>query len=499
MTEIPIRFGSPELFGRVRKFFLDRGFTDEEVTRRLKQSKDALEPDEPPNVVRPDATAADLLVGLFLKFSSAPATLCESLLGGEALKDLADLGLIRPEGDQLRATVRIRPISSLFVLSDTWDPNPGGARVIDDVVYPPDITNTLTYLSYIPLSPCKRFLEVCGGSGIAGLIAADCFASRAYSYDISERSTQFARFSAMLNGLENFEAATGDVYAPANGLTFDRIAAHPPYVPVLKHTWVFHAGGNDGEQISRKCVEDLPRHLAPGGRFYCRCLGSDREIAYEQRVRQWLGGRQDEFDIAVVVLRIVEPAQLFSSGVLQGTAGPRDYDAWRRLFETLKISRFLQVVIVIQRRTEPRPVYTVRREHGSRSGPRELGWLLDWETALAKGAEERILNSTLMPGDVQLILNNVIRDSDWSLSGQRLLVDYPYHSNWEVDALAAYLLPRLDGGLTGAALREKMIGEGAISSDFPPADFARALGGMVSMGYIRMDGEFQLPAPRQQA
>jgi hypothetical protein len=494
MTPIPIRFGSQELFARVREMFLDRGFSDEEVIRRLKESKDALEPDEPPNVVRPGATAQDLLVGLFLKFSSAPDALCVSLLGDDALKDLAELGLIRSEDGQVRATVRIRPLGSLFVLSDTWDPNPGGDKIIDDVVYPPDITNTLNYLSYIPLSPCERFLEVCGGSGVAALIAASCFASKAYSYDIADRSTQFARFSGMLNGLDNFEAATGDAYEPANGLTFDRIAAHPPYVPVLKHTWVFHAGGNDGEQISRKCIADLPRHLAQGGRFYCRCLGSDRDTPYEQRVREWLGDQQDEFDIAVAVLRVVEPVQFFSSGVLRGSAGPKDFDAWKRLFETLKISRFLQVVIVIQRRTESRPVFTVRREHGLKSGPRELDWLLRWETEMAKGAEKRILTSLLKPGQVRLTAENVIRDGDWGLNSQRLLVDYPYYSNWEVDPLAAYLIPRLESGITGAQLREKLIGNGAIAGDFPPDAFAKALGEMISMGYIEIEGEFELPA-----
>ena len=43
----------------------------------------------------------------------------------------------------------------------------------------------------------------------------------------------------------------GDMYAPVEGLTFDRIVTHPPYIPAKQTGLIFRDGGEDGEQIIR--------------------------------------------------------------------------------------------------------------------------------------------------------------------------------------------------------------------------------------------------------
>jgi hypothetical protein len=79
-----------------------------------------------------------------------------------------------------------------------------------------------------------------------GLAAAASFADNAWAIDVADRSTDFARFNARLNGLSNVTAVSGDLYAPVAGLTFDRIVAHPPYVPSRETTMVYRDGGATG-------------------------------------------------------------------------------------------------------------------------------------------------------------------------------------------------------------------------------------------------------------
>src|SRR5439155_22250135 len=117
----------------------------------------------------------------------------------------------------------------------------------------------------------------------------------------------FADFNRRINGISNFVASAGDLYEPAGGLTFDRIVAHPPYVPVYRPQLIFDSGGQDGEQIVRRIIEGLPRYLRPGGRFTALTMGSDRgdsdqgrsdrDHPFEHRLREWLGSREAEFDV----------------------------------------------------------------------------------------------------------------------------------------------------------------------------------------------------------
>ena len=55
------------------------------------------------------------------------------------------------------------------------------------------------------------------------------------------------------------------MYAPAGERQFDRIVVHPPYVPVLRPKYIYHDGGDDGEQIVRRAVTEMFPYLAPGG------------------------------------------------------------------------------------------------------------------------------------------------------------------------------------------------------------------------------------------
>jgi methylase of polypeptide subunit release factors len=120
--------------------------------------------------------------------------------------------------------------------------------------------------------------------------------------DINPRAIRFAAFNQKLNGIEGASLYCGDLFEPVRSKVFDRIVAHPPYVPMLADKVVFRDGGVDGERVSMEVIRQLPRHLADGGEFYGYLMLSNRvEAAAELRVREMLGVDGREFDVALLV------------------------------------------------------------------------------------------------------------------------------------------------------------------------------------------------------
>jgi len=302
---IPLRLGTDEEFAALRSALAAASYTEPAICERLgiqkiSQFPFATENRPPARTLTEHPDSLDLLIRLFLENLSVERDAARTL----PLDLLATLGLIVSHGADaglLSGTVMLHPLRDLYIVSDRpssieWDQR----RPPDDFVYPAMIPNSQLFLDLIQPGPCDAFLDLCAGTGIAALVAARDGAAHAYSYDITQRSTVFAEFNRRLNGITNFSAAQGDLYQPAGELTFDRIVAHPPYVPVYRPQLIFDSGGQDGEQIVRRIIEGLPRYLRPGGRFYGLTMGSDRESPFEQRLREWLSPAEREFDVAFV-------------------------------------------------------------------------------------------------------------------------------------------------------------------------------------------------------
>ena len=231
----------------------------------------------------------DALIRLFLDEEPVPEDRAAALLDAEGLKLMDALGLVLARDGHWISPVAVYPARGLWFAADRAS-KPAEGPPAPDMVYPVR-DQTLAFLDTLPEIPCRRLLDLGSGTGVAALVAAR-YADHAWALDITERAAQFARFNQALNGVENVTVARGDLYAPVAGLRFDRIVAHPPYVPVSRATFVFRDGGQDGEQVLRRIVEGLPEFLEPGGRFYGFAVASDREgEPLEARVRKWLGDK----------------------------------------------------------------------------------------------------------------------------------------------------------------------------------------------------------------
>ena len=486
----PIRFGTEQQFSRLCELLMQVGYVQENMEghfrlRHVGEAEFAVEP----HTTEKSAPFA-LLAGLFLQGKSVDGGEVQGTLGQELVDLLGALGLIEEAGNgRYVATVAMYATNGLYVVSDRWcgvDGQPFQPPA--DVVYPAILGTTRGFLATIPSTPCKSFLELCAGTGIAALLAARCGAEQAWAVDIAARSVHFAEFNRRLNGIPNVTNAQGDLYSPAKGRKFERIVAHPPYVPVLEPKYVFYDGGQDGEQITRRMVQELPNYLEDKGLFICVSLGSDRvDEPFEARIRKWLGEKTNEFDVGLFVRSEMEPAVQALNDVIRGRGSVEGVQRWKEVLKVLKIVNFVFGGTFIYRHGENRAGLTVRRSAGKNSGLKEIETLMEWERIVARGQDVEVLRSARLrtASECRLNATYVLHEGNWTPEKQRLLIDEPFKMELEAPGWTLELLAACDGNRTGQELFESFKAQEVLEPNTSFEQFAEILRLLVSGGFAR--------------
>ncbi|HEY4360181.1 MAG TPA: 50S ribosomal protein L11 methyltransferase [Bryobacteraceae bacterium] len=489
---LPLRIGSDSEFLALRRALETAGYTEPAVRERLgleRMGQYRLEGARHLEAQPDDALG--LLIWVLLEGGAISLDATAKL----PLAELRALEVVVPqESDPQRisATVMLYPVQDLYAASDRSRPvDDQPAPPPDDFVYPAIVPNTEQYLGMLSFTPCEAFLDLCAGTGIAAMVAVRNGAKHAWAYDVTERSTHFAEFNKRLNGIANMTAAKGDLYEPAGNLTFDRIAAHAPYVPVFRHNMVFDSGGQDGEQIVRRVIEGLPKYLRPGARFYAPLVGTDRDEPFEMRLRNWLGPAEEEFDIAFFVNRIFSPSAYVAEAISRNRAGIADAKPWRELFEQLRVKQIARGFLIIQRKAQSRPVFTVRRQVGPRSGPHEQHWVVDWETSVTRGVQSLLAVRLRASRDVHMRVEHRLTEDGWAPQSYTIDTEYPFVLEIPVQAWTAHLLALADGSHTAAELLDLLKQQGAVHANTPAPEFAQVIAQLISGGFL------ELTEPRQ--
>ena len=158
---------------------------------------------------------------------------------------------------------------------------PGVFRPISDSRFLADVLREQT----LPPGACA--LDLCTGSGILALTAAQRGAREVTAVDVSRRAVLTARLNARLNGVR-VRAVRGDLFAPVAGQRFDAITSNPPYVPSEddelptrgpERAW---DAGRDGRLVLDRIVAGAAAHLRPGGFVlltHSSLLGTDTTLA----------------------------------------------------------------------------------------------------------------------------------------------------------------------------------------------------------------------------
>ncbi|MGH7525601.1 MAG: methyltransferase [Gemmatimonadales bacterium] len=435
----------------------------------------------------------DLLIRLFMDVELVERETVEGLLPPGGMSILEQLGMLTPSDadDRLcHATVLLYPTESLWIASDLNVSPAGVAETVlqEDAVYPAVSQNTRHFLSSLPKTPCESFLELCAGTGIAALLASR-YAGHTWATDITERATRFARFNAALNGIENCTAVRGDLYEAVAGRVFDRIVAHPPYMPSLEQKYIFRDGGEDGEQITRRIIGGLPDYLRPGGRFYCTCMLTERKGARaEDRIRAMLGSRQSEFDVLLVTVRSFQPTEYYFRLALEGRAHLEEVVQRHQIFQHLEVEQLIYCSMVVQRIPESRPAFTARRQAGHGLGTKEVERLLRWEATVARPerVEQLIQARPTASPHCRLRLTHVLQGEAWAPEDCFLSTNVPFTVEAKCPPWTAALVARCDGRRTTREQLQFLKESGAVPLEASESEFVRFVRSLIAGGFLQV-------------
>jgi len=497
---LQLQYGArPEQLTHLRELLTAAGFTVPAVCRRLDIPSvyDFRSIREGRTSGRDLDDALDLLIRLFMDVELVDRTVIERLLPASGFSTLESLGLLKAyPDDQYHAAVLLYPTESIWVASDlnVSPTGPAETHLSEDAVYPAITKNTRHFLSSLPTTPCDRFLELCAGTGIAALLASR-YAGHTWAADITARATHFAGFNAALNGIQNCTAVQGDLYQPFAGEYFDRIVAHPPYMPSLEQKYIFRDGGEDGEQITRRIIAGLPEHLSPGGRLYCTCMLTDRKRARaESRIREMLGLQERDFDVAVVTLQTYQPTEYYLRLALEGRATLEEVAQRHHIFQRLEVDHLVYCSMVVQRKSEAREVFTARRQVGTGIGLPEMEWLLEWEAAAAQHeAIQRLIDARpIASARARLQLTHALQSGTWVADECTLAIGSPFAVEARCPTWTAGLVERCDGRLTSRDHLQILKDSGVVPADAPEREFVKLIRALISGGFLELT-DFPLP------
>lgn len=446
-------------FAALRRIFEGSGFSEAAICERLSITNLA---DIEAEQVRatdsgPLRNASDALCKLFVEGWPVERAELEGLLTADSVQLLQDFGLLIPQnGSNLAATVSLYPIEHLFIVSDRYNNADGSLfEIWDDFVYPCLFLTTRKFIQMLPRTPVGDVLDLCAGTGVGAMLVAGQ-ANSVVGADITERCGTFMKFNAGLNGFSNFETAIGDLYAPVAGRQFDTIVVHPPYQPVLEHIAVFNSGGADGEHITRRIIAEAPKYLKPGGRLYCLCQLTDRELPIEARIRGWLTETDNqECDVAFVCYKHHDIGRYTAIETLQERKPHAAWQAWMKALTSNGVTDMVYGMVVVQKSASPlRSTFTARRE-GPASNVADLLALMDAETlgtAWDFGASIENRKVRALPGTTMRVTQKPV-PGGWEADRLELLRKEPFEIALQVDPVTAGLLPQMDGTRTCGELR----------------------------------------------
>ena len=131
-------------------------------------------------------------------------------------------------------------------------------------VYPGGIDSELTSEAVGDVSG-KSVLDLCTGTGIVALKAAQRGARTVVAVDLNPEAVKNARLNAAKFGLAKIEVREGSLFEPVGDETFDVIAINPPYTGKKPSNTTEICFWDEGNHTTRKFFAEYKRHLKPSG------------------------------------------------------------------------------------------------------------------------------------------------------------------------------------------------------------------------------------------
>jgi methylase of polypeptide subunit release factors len=283
---------------RLREAFLRTGYHVDGVINALgRTAHAALGRGEPELADRASRDAGELgtLIRLFLLGQPESRGDAGAALRPLPLEDALTAGLLRGDGESLRAGLDVRPHGdeegSWWVLSDL-DPGTFGRTVPEDHVLGVGHAS-LNLVRATSRRPVATLLDLGTGNGVQALHAAR-HAGRITATDVSARALTLAAATFRINELD-IELLHGEWFTPVARRRFDQIVCNPPFVVGPPRVdYVYRDSGLAGDDASALVVRQLPGFLDEGGvgQLLASWLHIDNEN-WADRVTSWLPAETD--------------------------------------------------------------------------------------------------------------------------------------------------------------------------------------------------------------
>lgn len=293
--------------------------------------------------------ALKTLAKLFAFQAPVPEYEVREALAPLDLERCVEMGLVFLDSGDVCSRINISACDKLFIAHDPAGGDPRQETPAEHVlgISPP----TLVLARLALREQARTALDLGTGCGVQALMAAS-HCGRVIGTDINSRALSFARFNAILNGVENVEFRFGSLFEPVAGEKFDLIISNPPYVISPESTLLFRDGGRKADGFCEHLVRTLPEHLNERG-FACM-LANWAHYADEHwstPIRRWV--EKSGCDCWALHGQEHEPLAYAAdwNRNRERAAYERALEEWTAYYETLGIRSISSGGIVLRRAT----------------------------------------------------------------------------------------------------------------------------------------------------
>lgn len=360
------------------------------------------------------------------------------------LERWAEAGLVAERGDEVAPLVKILPYQGRLFAADMPSRIRTGAP--DDYVL--GVSKSSVLLSHTVVTRAsRRTLDLGTGCGILGLLAS-AHSEHVAATDKNARAVAFAGFNARLNGIDNVDFFTGDLFEPVAGHRFDLVVSNPPYVISPTVRYLFCDSGVRGDEFCRQLAQAAPAFLEEGG--FCQIMANwalAAGQAWQDPLATWFDGTgcdvlvwgadtQDAPSYATTWIQQTEPDALHRH--------PELFDAWMRYYDREGIDGVTYGLITMRRRSAGSNwVRFVNVPTGTSApgGPHVLRRFLA-QDFLESASDERLLDERFrLAPDVRLEQHYVPKDGSFTAIATRLhLGRDPSYYTMELDRTVTTLV-----------------------------------------------------------
>jgi SAM-dependent methyltransferase len=391
----------------------------------------------------------ETLIRLFVLGQPAEAGAFARAVAPGTAEDWIALGLVEAAGTEVMPTVQLRCFQDLVLAYDFVRMGEGGLR--------PDYVMGVSPSSQIlvavtPRRAVRTTLDMGAGCGIQALVAAR-HSERVVGVDCNPRAVAMARFNARFNRIANAEFRLGDMFAPVAGEAFDLIVSNPPFIISPDSRHMFLNSGWEGDDASRRVVQEAPRYLTEGG--FC-VLNANWAVVegedWKSRLAGWFAG--SGCDGLALQIDTTELDRYASMQIQASEHSPeefaRAFEAWMAYYAERRITAICAGVIALRRRAAAANWFAVE------SGPVDIAvasgadveGLFALRTWLQASGDRDLLEARLrLAGNV--VLEQICKAEAGAWQPARMHVRRTGGIGFvgTIDAVGASLLARCDGSL----------------------------------------------------